>query len=410
MNIRPPQENMNRSHYKLFSPASIAGLTIPNRTVRSATWDPCILRLRQMTAEVLDLYRTLALGGVGAIISGGFPVYRERAEDEPGGPVRGYADLRIDGLEKMPEVVHQARPECKIIAQIETGKMSAGPSSICSPLSKEPIRALSEQEIEQVLENFVAGIVDMQRAGFDGVQLHAAHSGFLSRFLSPYTNRREDSFGGSFEKRAAIIRRIVSGARREVGDFPILIKMNCTDYVVGGIDRQNFPALAAEIARAGVDAIEISGGMWDCLVRPAEELGFRDVPTPEAHTRIGKPEQQSYFLPYAGQLDLDIPVILVGGNRDVERLEAIVQAGKVDFIAMCRPLIREPGLPDRWKAGTGGRLPECVSCNSCIYAMQVHPGRDEPALVSCVCKNDKELHQAAQRWLISWKKNNLAQN
>ena len=398
---------MDRSHYRLFSPAAIAGLNIPNRLIRSATWDPCILRSRQMTDEVLDLYRTLTFGGVGAIISGGFPVYRERSDQEPGGPVRVYSDLRIHGLEKMPEVVHRARPECKIFAQLETGQVNAGPSSISSAFSKEPTRTLSVHEIEQIAACFVTGIVDMQQAGFDGVQLHAAHGGLLSRFLSPYTNRREDDYGGSVENRVSIIRQIVSQARREVNDFPILIKLNCTDYMVGGIDRSNFPALAAEIARAGVDAIEISGGMRDCLARSSAELGFRDVPTAEAHTRIRNPEKQSYFLPDAEQLDLDIPIILVGGNRDVERLETIIQGEKVDFVALCRPLIREPGLPDRWKAGIGGRLPECVSCNSCIYAMQVHPGLDEPALVSCVCKNDKKLHQAAQRWLNSWKKTNF---
>jgi 2,4-dienoyl-CoA reductase-like NADH-dependent reductase (Old Yellow Enzyme family) len=155
--------------------------------------------------------------------------------------------------------------------------------------------------------------------------------------------------------------------------------------------------------RAGVDAIEISGGMWECLFRSEEELGFRPVPAPESHTRIGRPEQQSYFLEYAERVDVPVPIILVGGNRDVERLEAIVQGGKVDFIALCRPLIREPNLPNRWRAGVGKRLPECVSCNSCLYAMIVHPGRDEPGLVTCVCKSDKKQHRMAQKWLVTWK-------
>jgi 2,4-dienoyl-CoA reductase-like NADH-dependent reductase (Old Yellow Enzyme family) len=127
------------------------------------------------------------------------------------------------------------------------------------------------------------------------------------------------------------------------------------------------------------------------------------VPAPESHTRIGRPEQQSYFLEYAEQIDVPVPIILVGGNRDVERLEAIVQGGKVDFIALCRPLIREPGLPKRWRAGIGRRVPECVSCNSCLYAMIVHPGRLVPGLVTCVCKGDKKEHRMAQKWLATWK-------
>jgi 2,4-dienoyl-CoA reductase-like NADH-dependent reductase (Old Yellow Enzyme family) len=398
--------SMNRSHYKIFSEGTIAGLTIPNRLIRSATWDPSILTSRQMTEDVLNLYRDLALGGVGAIITGGFPVYRERfPEEESGQPFRLYADLRVNGLEKMAEVIHQARPDCKVIAQLEVGYVDAGPSSIPSPFSKEPVRTLALDEIEQIIVCFAEAISDMQASGFDGVQLHAAHGGLLSRFLSPFTNQRGDHFGGTPKKRANIIRGIIDGARQQVADFPILIKMNCTDYLIGGVDIENFPALAQEIALAGVDAIELSGGMWECLFRPEDELGFRPIPAPESHTRIRKAEQQSYFLKYAEQVDLPVPIILVGGNRDIEKLEAILQSGKVDFIALCRPLIREPDLPNRWRAGIGRSVPECVSCNSCIHAMFVHPGQPEPGLVSCICKTNKKQHQQAQKWLVSWREN-----
>jgi 2,4-dienoyl-CoA reductase-like NADH-dependent reductase (Old Yellow Enzyme family) len=395
---------MDRSQYKIFSTGTIASMNISNRLIRSATWDPSILTSRQMTEEVLDLYRNLALGGVGAIITGGFPVYRQRLPDEDSGqPVRAYADLRVNGLEKLSRVVHQARPDCKIIAQLEVGYLDAAPSSIPSPFSDGLARALGLGEIEQVVDCFVDAIFDMRETGFDGVQLHAAHGGLLSRFLSPYTNRRQDNFGGTPGKRVHIVRDIVRKARKKVGDFPILIKMNCTDYLVGGVDMESFPDLAREMVRAGVDAIEISGGMWECLLRPEEELGFRPVPSPESHTRIRKPAQQSYFMRYAEKLDLPIPIILVGGNRDIGKLEEIVQGGKVDFIALCRPLIREPYLPNRWWAGLGGRLPECVSCNSCLYAMYVHPGQPEPGLVTCICKNDKQVHQKAQNWLVTWR-------
>jgi 2,4-dienoyl-CoA reductase-like NADH-dependent reductase (Old Yellow Enzyme family) len=395
---------MDRNLYKIFSAGAIAGMNIPNRLVRSATWDPSILTARQMTEEVLDLYRDLALGGVGAIITGGFPVYRERfPEEDLDQPVRLYADLRINGLEKIARIVHQARPGCRIIAQLEVGYLEAGPSSIPSPFSNVPVRALSLEEIEQVVDCFVDAISDMRDSGYDGIQLHAAHGGLLSRFLSPYTNLRQDDFGGTPTKRSHIVQEIVSRARKRVGGFPILIKMNCTDYLVGGVDIESFPALAREMVNTGVDAIELSGGMWECLFRPEEELGFRPVPAPESHTRIRKPEQQSYFLGYAEKLDLPVPIILVGGNRDIEKLEAILQAGRVDFIALCRPLIREPDLPKRWRAGLGSRLPECVSCNSCLYAMYVHPGTPEPGLVTCICKNDKQLHKKAQKWLATWR-------
>jgi 2,4-dienoyl-CoA reductase-like NADH-dependent reductase (Old Yellow Enzyme family) len=395
--------SMNRSPYKIFSEGTIAGMILSNRLIRSATWDPSILSARQMSEEVLDLYRELALGGIGAIISGGLPVYRERfPEEETSKPVYLYSDLRVNDLEKMADVVHRARPDCRVIAQLEVGYLDAGPSSIQTPFSEDPVRELPLAEIEQIEICFVDAIADMQTCGFDGVQLHAAHGGLLSRFLSPYTNRREDDYGGTPGKRSHIVKEIIAHARKRMGNYPILIKMNCTDYLTGGVDIKSFPALATEIARAGVDAIEVSGGMWECLFRPEEELGFRPVPAPESHTRIGRPERQSYFLPYAEKLDLPTPVILVGGNRDIDRLEAILQDGKVDFIALCRPLIREPDLPNRWRAGIGKRVPECVSCNSCLYAMYVHPGKPEPGLVSCICKTDKRQHQKAQKWLAAW--------
>jgi 2,4-dienoyl-CoA reductase-like NADH-dependent reductase (Old Yellow Enzyme family) len=396
----------NRSHYKIFSEGFIAGLTIPNRLIRSATWDPTILTSRQMTEDVLNLYRNLALGGVGAIITGGFPVYSECfTEEDSARSIRLYEELRVNGLEAMAETIHQAQPECKVFVQLEVGHLYAGPSSIPTPFSDKPVRELLLDEIEQIIACFVDAIVDMRNAGFDGVQLHAAHGGLLSCFLSPYTNRREDDFGGTPEKSSKIIREIITRARGQVNDLPILIKMNCTDYLEGGMDIENFPALANEIVKAGVDAIELSGGMWECLFRSEEELGFRPVPAPESHTRIQKPERQSYFLKYAEQLDLPIPIILVGGNRDIERLETILQGGKVNFIALCRPFIREPDLPNRWKTGIGKPIPECVSCNSCIYAMFIHPGQPEPGLVTCICKSDKKLHQKAQKWLATWQGN-----
>jgi 2,4-dienoyl-CoA reductase-like NADH-dependent reductase (Old Yellow Enzyme family) len=398
-----------RNDYTLFSPAEVCGLALPNRLVRSATWDPSILIARQVTDEVLDLYRALAAGGVGMIISGGFPVFEQAMspDGEGEGQVRTYADLRVDGLARLVDVVRRAGTGCGFVAQIEGGHVAAGPSDIPSPYGVKT-RPLAAEEIELIVDCFVEAIVDMKAVGFDGVQLHAAHGGLLSRFLSPYTNRRDDAYGGSVRNRVHIVRQIVSRARGAVGDYPILIKVNSTDYMEGGIDIETFPALAREIERAGVDGIEVSGGMWDCLARPEEVLGFRPVPAPESHTRINRPERQSYFLPYAERLDLSIPVVLVGGNRDVDRLEQIIRQGHVDLIALCRPLISEPDLPNRWLEGRGSSSTDCISCNSCIHDMFVHPGRETPGLVRCVFKGDRDQHKAAQAWLATWVEENVA--
>ncbi len=399
-------EKMEREHYRIFSSGRIGRLTLRNRLVRSATWDPSVLPERCMRDEVLQLYRRLAGGGVGMIVTGDFSVAPEGLFERAEGTACTYDDVRIAGFGQLAETVHRTAPDCRIVAQVSGEYPGVGPSAVESPFPIDPPRPLTAAEIRRLVDCFAVAIAGVQADGFDGAQLHAAHGGLLSRFLSPYTNRRSDEYSGSAANRARIVGEIVAAARARVGDFPILIKMNGTDYVPGGINGENLPELAVEITRAGVDAIEISGGMWDCLLRSEEELGFRPVPSPEAHVRLQRPEQQSYFLPYAARLDVDVPLILVGGNRDVERLEGIVQGGTVDFVAMCRPFICEPELPQRWLAGRGSSGTECISCNTCLVDMYDHLERGEPWVARCLFKEDRAQVRAAQRWLRSWVQEN----
>jgi len=399
---------MRRDHYRIFSEGRIGTLTLPNRLVRSATWDPSTLGTRKMSEQVVDLYREVAAGGVGLIITGDFSVVPEGFLEavRSGRRAFSYEDVRIEGIGRLADVVHNTAPRCRIVAQISGDHPGVGPSDVPSPFTTDRVKPLSAEQIEAIVECFVDTIAGLQEEGFDGVEFHAAHGTLLSRFLSPYMNRRTDRYGGPPENRARIIREIVAGARERVGDFPILIKMNCTDYLEGGTDIDNFPALAEAIANAGIDAIEISGGMWESLVRSEEELGFHPVPLAEAHTRLANPDRQSYFLKYTERLDVDIPLILVGGNRDVERLEEIVRRGSVDFIGLCRPLISEPALPNRWLEGQGSSGTDCISCNSCVYDMLVQLERGDPWVATCLFKHDRQQVRTAQRWLASWVKEN----
>lgn len=400
---------MRRDHYKLFSVGKIGPLTLSNRLVRSATWDPSILQARRMSNQVLQLYKDVAAGGIGMIVTGDFSAVPSGAlSDRHPRHVRcSYDDVRIQGFDALANAVRSAAARCKILAQISAAYPGVSPSGAPSPFTRERTKPLSTKAIRTIVECFVVTIAGVREEGFDGVQLHAAHGGLLSRFLSPYSNRRSDEYGGSARNRTRIIREIVSGARQRVGDFPILIKMNCTDYVEGGIDIDNFPELAGEIESSNVDAIELSGGMWDCLIRSEAELGFRAVPAPESHTGIKRREKQSYFLKYVERLEPAVPIILVGGNRDVERLEQLVRQGKVAFVALCRPLIREPDLPNRWLEGRGGTGTACVSCNSCIYDMVVRFERGESRVATCLLKHERRHVKAAQQWLSSWVERNM---
>ncbi|MBN1658714.1 MAG: hypothetical protein JXA93_09950, partial [Anaerolineae bacterium] len=323
---------MGRDHYVLFSEGRIGPMALPNRIVRSATWDPAILGTRVMSDAVLDIYRQVAEGGAGMIITGDVSVVPAGLldEDKPRVPAGVYEQVRIEGYGRLVKVVRGAAPRARIVAQISADYPGVAPSDIPSPWTRERPRALTMHQVQAIAACLAEAIAGIQALGFDGVQFHAAHGGLLGSFLSPYSNRRQDEYGGSARNRVRLIREAIDGARQRVGDFPILIKMNGTDYLEGGIDLENVAKLGCELECAGVDAIEVSGGTWDCLLQSEEVLGFPPVPAAESHTRIRNPAKQSYFLPYAERLDVGIPILLVGGNRDVERLEAILRRGKVD--------------------------------------------------------------------------------
>lgn len=372
---------MQRNEYRLFSRGRIASLTTKNRLVRSATYESSMTEDGRVTPDILDLYRNLAKGGVGTIITGHMAVQYEGKGGER--QICIYDDRYIDEIAKIAEVVHSTEPECRIIAQLtHAGRQvlydnaiadCVGPSEMPSPILKKTSRALATDEIERIINCFSDAIVRVQKAGYDGVQLHGAHGYLLSSFFSPYTNRREDKYGGTIEKRLTIVKEILQRARAGVGDFPILIKINCTDHIEGGVDEQTFSVMARALETFGIDAIEVSGGMWDCLSRSEAELGFYPLPIPESRTRIHKPEKQSYFLGPAESLDLNIPVIVVGGHRHVERLEEIMKRGEIDFLSLSRPLISEPDLPERWRKGQGSAKADCVSCNSCLWQLKSTP-------------------------------------
>lgn len=361
---------MSRNNYKVFSVGRIANLVLKNRLIRSATADNKMTMDGKTTEAVLKIYKDLAAGGVGMIITGVMYVTPENKSIDRQPCI--YSDEYIEKIAKIADVVHQINNKCLIIAQLNhAGRQvlhnlaeCVGPSPVESPISK--VRELSINEVQTVLESFADSIVRVKKAGFDGVQLHAAHGFLLSSFLSPYTNRRTDKFGGSVKNRVGIIKDIVSLARKKVGSFPILIKINCDDFVEGGISKDNFAEFVKEIETTGVDAIEVSGGMWDCLTRSEEELGFLPVPIPESRTKINIAEKQSYYYDYVKNIDLALPLILVGGHRNIERMEDLLKEGKVDFLSLCRPLISEPNLPNRWLAGTGKEDADCISCNACL--------------------------------------------
>ena len=205
--------------------------------------------------------------------------------------------------------------------------------------------------------DFAAAAVRLQRAGFDGVQLHGAHGYLLAQFLSPLRNRRSDEYGGRLDNRTRFCREVYRAVRDAVGpDFPVMIKLNANDFLEGSTTEEDSSFLASALTTDGVDCIEVSGG-----TPGSGELGA-------ARPKIEGPEDEAYFLDQARTMRAaapSVPLMLVGGLRSPEIMESILEAGVVDYFSMSRPLIREPNLPNRWRRGDLRRA-ECVSCLGCF--------------------------------------------
>ena len=374
---------MDRPEFKVFQNGRIGGVEVANRLVRGSTFDGVVWRERKVTESILSLYGELAAGGVGLIITGNVPVMSCPKAGPPGTGEGepSFTYVRVPDYDGIAAAVHEGSTDCKVFAML-MGHMMAGPSAGKSPGWNAEVAGLSLRGIKQTVECFVSAIVDMRDMGFDGVQLQGAglHS-CLSYFISPFCNHRTDEYGGTAENRTRIVAEILEKARMAVGEFPIVIKVCGTDGLDGGMDIEGFPECAKTIEAAGVDALEISG-----------------MPYAPRRQEI---EPHSYFLDYAEAADVDFPIILVGGHRDVEEMESILEGGAVDYISLCRPLICEPDLPKRWLAGEGSAKAECISCNSCRYSVLGGAGmRGDHAV--CLYKHDKENYRKAQETYASW--------
>ena len=356
---------MPKAESILGEPKGIGGMVVKNRLVRSATFEG-MARSGYVTEDFVRLYKALAEGGVGLIITGYAYVHRMgQSYLSMTGIDR---DEFIPGLKRVTETIHEHGDECKISMQLaHCGRQSRiletplAPSPVFEPVSNKMPREMTRREIEETIEAFAEGAVRAKKAGFDAVQIHAAHGYLLNEFLSPYTNKRTDEYGGNTEKRAKIVEDIYSRTVEKVGKtFPILIKMNVDDFLEGGINLKESKKIAERISKTGFAAIEISGGMWETRIKNKDLVTIR--------TGIRSRQQEAYFRPYANEIRkvIDIPLILVGGIRSLDVAQEILAEGSADFVSLCRPLIRQPDLPNRWLKRIGELTADCISCNTCL--------------------------------------------
>ena len=346
---------------KLFERSDINGMELSNRFMRSATWEGMAADDGACTPKLMKLMADLAEGGVGLIISS----HAYIREDGQAGPwqIGVYKEELIDGLRDMTEAVKEHG--CRSVLQISHAGFFANPKLIGqTPLaisavegfSKSPRKVVSEEEIGNIVGAFGQAARRAKEAGFDGVQIHAAHGYLLSQSLSPAFNKREDNYGGNLENRARFLMETLREVRSVVGpDFPVLVKMNSEDCLEGGLVLEDSVQFGAMLEEGGLDAIELSGGTF---------LSGKLSPS---RSSIVSEEKEAYFREAAKLFKekINISLILVGGNRSFKMAELLINEGYADYISMSRPFIREPDLIKRWASGDY-RPAACLSDNKCF--------------------------------------------
>ena len=365
----------------LFERTTINGMNLRNRIVRSATWEGMCDPDGRPTAKLTEFYRQLALGGVGLIMTG-YTFVRPEGKQLPG-KMGIHTDEFCDDFKNMSSAVHEAGGTIAVQLVHAGGQTDSGtagrqpvaPSAVQVEQFPEVPAELTSTEIQEIIDAFGKGAGRAKEWGFDAVQLHGAHGYLINQFLSPLTNHRTDEYGGSIENRSRFLLEVYKKVRETVGNnYPVLIKLNASDNLEGGLTTQDAVYAAVKLSELGIDAIEVSGGT------PAS--GDK---TP-ARTKINKPEKEAYHRDLAKQIKnaVSCPVMVVGGMRSYEIAEKAVTKEGLDYISMARPLIREPNLPNRWR--DGDRSPAtCISCNGCFG-----PGIKEGGIYCVVEKKEKE--------------------
>ena len=348
----------------LFEKTSIKSLDLLNRAIRSATWEGAADRSGFVTDRIIEIYDSLAAGGIGLIVSGFQYVLSNGVAISH--QLGNYSESQLDGLSRLTETVHSH--SAMILSQLvhcgakadsdlfpEGGEIW-GPSALPDPFTGRTPREISCAEITDLVEAYASAASRARKAGFDGIQLHGAHGYGINQFLSGATNLRSDRYGGNFGNRYRFLGEVMEAIRGEVGgDYPLFIKLSGNDFYEGGLTTEESRRIGQRLAEDGIDCIEVSAGS------KASANGM--IPS---RTGIHQEEDEAYLAGLSAYFKeaIRVPIVTVGGIRSPRVVERILSNGLADYVAFSRPFIREPHLIRRWKNGDL-RKSSCVSCNGC---------------------------------------------
>lgn len=384
----------------LFKALTIGSLTINGRLFKSATSETRASESGFVTDEYISFYELIARAGTPLIITGNMHVSREGQSTARMCGIE--SDDKIQGLKKLTDTVHKY--DAKIFAQLNhVGRQmipanmgfeeAIAPSAVCELTQGTIPRAMTQQEIKRVINDFADAAVRAQRAGFDGIQLHAAHGYLISQFLTPYTNRRNDEYGGSFENRLRFLKQICHEVRERVGrDYPVIVKLNGIDSLPlrRGLKNYELVKIGLALQQSAVDAIEISISHYESggvVFRGSFHRFFNNYrktslfknlpllyrwglgifwPFIALLGNILWCHKEGFNLRYAKAFasSLDIPILCVGGFQERRTMEKALGEGVCDAVSSARQFIADPFFYKHIKQNIPG--PKCRFCNACV--------------------------------------------
>lgn len=350
----------------LFSPIKIGALQLPNRIVMSPMTTDFGTSEQEVSARLLAYLEARASGGVGLITLEVCSValdhrYRPNSlslsEDRFIDQHRQLVDrIHAQGAKIQPQITH---PGPESLAPFFEDKPGVGPSVNVNPAALQSCRPLELEEIPAVIAQYVDASLRAREAGYDGMELHAAHAYMLlGSFLSPLRNARRDEYGGrKLEGRARMLLETLGAIRQAVGpDFPITVSLSGYERFPGGREINESQRLAQMLVEAGADAFRVSGGTTDRLVT-GMIMG--------SHIPDGLNVSQAEAIKQV----VDVPVMVVGRIHTPEAAEAVITSGRADMVAMGRPFLADPEWPNKVKAGRRDDMRQCISCQNCIDSM-----------------------------------------
>jgi 2,4-dienoyl-CoA reductase-like NADH-dependent reductase (Old Yellow Enzyme family)/thioredoxin reductase len=354
----------------LFQPLSLGSLALPNRVVMTTVKLGYATPAGEVTDRHVAFYVRRAEGGAGLLTSE--PLYVQRNGRELPTQLGIHDDALVGGLERLVSAVHDAGG--RIMAHINHAGRAANPqlvpdgqrvssSDVVCPANQVVPRPLSRSEIDEVIAAFAAAARRVREAGFDAVEVPFSHGYLIHQFLSPHTNRRDDEYGGSEERRLRFGAEVLSAVRDQVGpDLPIVVRMNAADYVDGGLTVEDSLGIAKSLAELSVQALSVTSGTM------CESVPFCLYPTgtPKAH-----------LLPMAARIRAasGLPVIVAGRIRAPAVAREALAAGQTDLVGLGRPFLADPDWVRKTQAGDEDAILLCAACHQgCLAQLRKAQG------------------------------------